>query len=112
MMTGMSGIQQARAQDDSNDVAKDGSGSGALPRLTSRLSARCLSQGGYEQEHVTHDGQKVRLLEVVCERIEFLSAPVAERAESARAFIDSPAYIPEHDPPAQFSEADPPAPDE
>jgi len=40
------------------------------------------------QERVTHDEQKVRSLEIVCERIEFLSAPVGHAHEIASTFSD------------------------
>ncbi len=52
------------------------------------------------------------MLEVVVERIEFLSEPVAHAREVARTLIDPPAMVPDADPPAQYDEADPPSPDE
>ena len=65
-----------------------------------------------QQQRVTHEGQKVRSLEVVAERIEFLSQPAGHAQEIARPLIDPPAMLPEADTPAQFDERDPPGPDE
>jgi len=56
-----------------------------------------------------HDGQKVRSLEVVAERVEFLSEPADHVRETARAFIDPLAMLPEVDAPATLDERDPPA---
>ncbi len=50
-------------------------------------------------------------MEVVAERVEFLSEPVTRAVEIARVLIDVPVVEAEADPPAQVSEADPPAPD-
>jgi single-strand DNA-binding protein len=58
----------------------------------------------HQQERVTLDGQKVRSLEVVAERVEFLSVPAAHVREIARAFIDPPAMLPDADAPAQIAE--------
>ena len=65
-----------------------------------------------QSERVTPDGEKRRMLEVVAERIEFLSEPAGHTGEIARTFIDPPAMLPEADPPAQVDERDPPSPDE
>ena len=65
-----------------------------------------------QQEHLTTEGEKRKRLEVVAERIEFLSEPAGRSGEIARAFIDPPAMLPEADPPAQVDERDPPSPDE
>jgi single-stranded DNA-binding protein len=68
---------------------------------------------GHLRQHgsVTHDGQKGRSLEVVAERIEFLSEPANHAREIARAFIDPPAVLPAADAPAHVDESDPPSPD-
>ena len=65
-----------------------------------------------QQELLTPEGEKRRRLEVVAERIEFLSERAGLAGEIARAFIDPPAMLPEADPPAQVDERDPPSPDE
>jgi single stranded DNA-binding protein len=65
-----------------------------------------------QQARVTHEGQKVRSLEVVCERIKFLSAPAGHVRQIARTFIDPPAMLPHADTPATVDESDPPSPDE
>ena len=65
-----------------------------------------------QSERVTPEGEKRKTLEVVAERIEFLSEPAGLTGEIARAFIDPPAMLPEADPPAQVDERDPPSPDE
>lgn len=65
-----------------------------------------------QRERVTQEGQKLRSLEVVAERVEFLSEPAGHIREIARTFIDPPAMLPEADAPAQWPESDPPAPEE
>jgi len=66
-------------------------------------SARHLGQGSVvfiaghlrQREIVTGEGEERRMLEVICERIVFLSEPVAHAREIARAFIDPPAMVPD-----------------
>jgi single-stranded DNA-binding protein len=65
-----------------------------------------------QSERVTPEGEKRRTLEVVAERVEFLSEPAGRTGEFARAFIDPPAMLPETDPPAHVDESDPSSPDE
>ncbi len=47
-------------------------------------------------------------MEIVCERMIFLSAPAGRAVEIAQVFIDAPASVPDADPPAQYDGADPP----
>jgi hypothetical protein len=61
---------------------------------------------------VTPEGEKRRTLEVVAERVEFLSEPAGHAAAITHALIDPPAMLPDADPPAQVDESDPPSPDE
>jgi single-stranded DNA-binding protein len=56
----------------------------------------------HQREIVTQDGQKVRSLEVVCERIEFLTEPAGHVGDRPRL------QLPDAYPPSHFSEADPP----
>ncbi len=52
----------------------------------------------------------MRSLDIVAERVEFLSEPINHTVEIARMLIDAPAVLREADPPAQVSDADVPAP--
>ncbi len=65
-----------------------------------------------QREIVTREGEKHRALEVVAERVEFLSQPADHPRDIARTLIDPPAMVPDADPPAHFDERDPPSPDE
>ncbi len=65
-----------------------------------------------QREIEAGEGEKRRALEVVAERIEFLSQPAGLAKKSARTLIDPPATVPDADPPAQIDERDPPSPDE
>jgi len=60
--------------------------------------------------HMGRDGLKLRSLELVADRVEFLSEAVAHARETA--FIDPPAVVADADPPAQVPESDPPSPDQ
>jgi single-strand DNA-binding protein len=65
-----------------------------------------------QQDFVSREGEKRKVMEVVAERVKFLSQPVDHARAITRALIDPPAILPDADPPARVDESDPPSPDE